>query len=528
MRGSDDAREIVSCDGRVLCALAPVPESQDVTPAQEATPFAPRRYVAYRTPAPIVSDGRLAEPAWAAAPWTDAFVDIEGDSRPRPPLQTRVKMLWDDSNFYVAAEMEEPDLWGTLKQRDAVIFHDNDFEVFIDPDGDTHAYYELEVNVLGTPWDLMLLKPYRDGGRAIDAWDIAGLQVGIDARGTVNRPRDRDDGWTIELAMPWEVLREAATAGKPPQPGEQWRVNFSRVEWQLGIVDGGYAKVLKPGSNQPLPESNWVWSPQGAINMHMPERWGYVQFSSKPAGSSPAEEFVADPNEAVKWALRRLYYRQRAFRTKTGRYAERLAELDTSSIGVDGLQFRPEMKVTDSLYEIVAPGFNGVRLHIDQDGRVWGTKGGPKVDPKVKNEEYAMNRRDFLQHTLATGAVTALSASSIPSSLHAAVKWPVGCFNRPWTNWTFDDALKQIKAAGYSTTGLLTRTKTEPFIGADATPEYLASLKQRIAASGLAANMGALRSRHDIALEESIKETRKQVDNATESGVDVSPDVRRG
>ena len=148
----------------VVCALAPVPESQDVTPAQEATPFAPRRYVAYRTPAPIVSDGRLAEPAWAAAPWTDAFVDIEGDSRPRPPLQTRVKMLWDDSNFYVAAEMEEPDLWGTLKQRDAVIFHDNDFEVFIDPDGDTHAYYELEVNVLGTPWDLMLLKPYRDGG----------------------------------------------------------------------------------------------------------------------------------------------------------------------------------------------------------------------------------------------------------------------------------------------------------------------------------------------------------------------------
>ena len=130
-----------------------------------------------------------------------------------------------------------------------------------------------------------------------------------------------------------------------------------------------------------------------------------------------------------------------------------------------------------------------------------------------------MNRRDFLQQTIATGAVTALSASSIPSSLHAAVRWPVGCFNRPWTNWTFDDALKQIKAAGYSTTGLLTRTKTEPFIGADATPEYLSNLKQRIAASGLAANMGALRSRHDIALEESIKETRKQVDNATDLGL---------
>jgi len=341
-------------------------------------PFAPGKYVCYRTPSPLTIDGKLDETAWAAASWSDPFVDIEGDVRPRPRVPTRMKMLWDDQYFYVAADMEEPDVWATLTTRDSVIFQDNDFELFVDPDGDTHAYYELEVNVLGTPWDLMLLKPYRDGGRAIDAWDIAGLEVGIDARGTVNRPRDRDDGWTVELAMPWEVLSEAATAGKPPQPGEQWRVNFSRVEWQLGIVDGGYAKVLKPGSNQPLPENNWVWSPQGAINMHMPERWGYVQFSSRAAGSTPAEEFVADSNEGVKWALRRLYYRQRAFRTKTGRYADRLTELDTRGIEVEGLQFRPEMKVTESLYEIVAPGFAGLRFHIDQDGRVWGTKSATK------------------------------------------------------------------------------------------------------------------------------------------------------
>ena len=108
-----------------------------------------------------------------------------------------------------------------------------------------------------------------------------------------------------------------------------------------------------------------------------------------------------------------------------------------------------------------------------------------------------------------------------------AVKWPIGCFNRPWTTWSYDDALKQMKAAGYETTGLLTRTKQEPFIGADATPEYLAALKQRIAASGLKANMAALRSRHAIPLEESIKETRQQVENAATLGVRhfVGPDI---
>jgi len=124
-----------------------------------------------------------------------------------------------------------------------------------------------------------------------------------------------------------------------------------------------------------------------------------------------------------------------------------------------------------------------------------------------------MDRREFLQHSILGGAATAL-ALTVPRSLDAAVRWPIGCFNRPWTKWSFDDALKQIKAAGYQTTGLLTRTSDEPFIGADATPEYLARLKQRIAGSGLTANMGALRSRHNIPLNESIKEVRQQIENA--------------
>jgi sugar phosphate isomerase/epimerase len=129
-----------------------------------------------------------------------------------------------------------------------------------------------------------------------------------------------------------------------------------------------------------------------------------------------------------------------------------------------------------------------------------------------------IRRRTFLQQALAAGAAAACG-TSMTESLAASVTWPIGCFNRPWTAWNFDDALKQIKAAGYQTMGLLTRTKDEPFIGADATPEYVASLKQRIAASGLKANMGALRSRHNIPLEESIKETRKQVENAATLGL---------
>src|SRR5215203_1825840 len=100
------------------------------------------------------------------------------------------------------------------------------------------------------------------------------------------------------------------------------------------------------------------------------------------------------------------------------------------------------------------------------------------------------------------------------SSSSSAVTWPIGCFNRPWTKWPFEQALSAIKAAGYTTMGLLSRTQDEPFIGAEATPDYLTNLKQRIAVSGLTANMGALHSRHNIPLEAAILDIRQQIDNA--------------
>ena len=259
-------------------SLSAVPE-----PAIE---WDPRSYVCFRTTGDVTVDGRMSEEDWSTAPWTDAFVDIEGPSQPCPPVLTRVKMLWNDAFFYVAAEMEEPNLWGTLTARDAVIYRDNDFEVFIDPDGDTHEYYELEVNALGTEWDLLLVRPYRDGGPAVNAWDIQGLETAVQLDGTLNDPGDFDTAWTIEIAIPWSVLDDCAHRPSPPDHGDRWRVNFSRVGWQLDVENETYAKTVDPETGDALPESNWVWSPQGLIAMHYPEMWGFVEFSDVPVGSA--------------------------------------------------------------------------------------------------------------------------------------------------------------------------------------------------------------------------------------------------
>ena len=124
----------------------------------------PKGYLCPRIEAPIAVDGRMDEDAWQLADWTADFADIQGDSQPVPRYRTRIKMLWDDDYLYVGAWLQEPHVWGTLTEHDSVIFYDNDFEVFLDPDGDRHEYYELEVNALNTTWDLRLVKPYTDGG----------------------------------------------------------------------------------------------------------------------------------------------------------------------------------------------------------------------------------------------------------------------------------------------------------------------------------------------------------------------------
>jgi hypothetical protein len=83
---------------------------------------------------------------------------------------------------------------------------------------------------------------------------------------------------------------------------------------------------------------------------------------------------VEDPNERVKWALRRLYYRQRRFHAVNGRYAETVDALAAADIRVEGLAFRPVIRSAGTLYEITANGFGGAFVHINQEGRVWLTR----------------------------------------------------------------------------------------------------------------------------------------------------------
>ena len=309
----------------------------------------PKQYICYYSDNKIVIDGNLNDSAWNNAPWTDDFMDISGPDFPSPPYRTKVKMLWSDSFLFVAAYIQEPNIWAYLTEDEMIMYHDNDFEIFIDPNGDNHNYYEFEFNALNKKWDLFLERPYRDKVKPDLKWECQGLQNATQVYGSINNPQGKSDSaWTMEIAIPLNCIQNKVS------DGDIWRINFSRVEWDTKVIGDKYVKLKKP-------ENNWVWSPQWAINMHRPEYWGYLQFSEK-TGGKDSTSVKLDSEWGNKLSLMKAYYYQRDFYKKEKKYSEVLP-LELAS-EISGIQFNNQGY-------IIYNQENGVRWNVNEKGRLW-------------------------------------------------------------------------------------------------------------------------------------------------------------
>jgi len=331
--------------------------------------FNPEKYVCHYTKEPLTIDGLAGEKDWADVDWTEDFVNIKGKQATKPQFSTRVKMLWDSCYFYVYAELEEPDVWGTLTTHDDTMYYNNNFEVFIDPDGDTHNYFELEMNALNAVWDLVMIKPYRDTKIAsLSGWEMKGLKTCVKVNGTLNKPGDRDSGWSVEAAFPWSSLKEITSVSVPPSCGDQWRVNFARAEWKVKVSDNTYVKDVDPVTGKQL-KSFSSWSPQGLVNLHYPEMWGYVQFTEPGCGK---DKFTENKEENAKWYLRRLYYSEKAFFDINKCYTADLQLLDFKAEKITGYKISPVFETAGDMFKISLISDNGLqKVSIKDDGLIY-------------------------------------------------------------------------------------------------------------------------------------------------------------
>ncbi len=259
-------------------------------------PEAAAHYTAFRASEPVKIDGKLDENSWKLAPQSARFVDIL-TGKPTT-YDTRTAVLWDDENLYVAFWVEEPNVAGTLTERDSPIYTNNDVEVFI---AGRDAYYEFEINALNTIYEVFFIweDAYEKGGFANVPqfkrsnpkvksfngvgftthprgprlgswdWDFPGLKTAVHVDGTLNNDKDRDRGWTVELAFPWQGMKWLARADNralPPKDHDVWRIDFSR-----------FNQYKKPPETD---SSGWFLSPHGIWDSHIPECFPYVHFSN--------------------------------------------------------------------------------------------------------------------------------------------------------------------------------------------------------------------------------------------------------
>jgi hypothetical protein len=196
--------------------------------------FEPVQHRAYyscpRKMTSVVIDGKLDEVAWQyAAPVREFSIAPEH----RPPTNPTLGLLtWDDRYLYVAFDAIDPAIEATRTGRDSDTYKDDVLEIFFKTDPDEWDYHNVEVNALGA---------FRDGYHTPErrfnaAWNCPGLEVGVHVEGTLNDPTDEDEGWQLEVAIPFACL--PTLEGRAPEPGDVWLFHLSRIDRSPRLEEG--------------------------------------------------------------------------------------------------------------------------------------------------------------------------------------------------------------------------------------------------------------------------------------------------
>ncbi|KAL8600036.1 hypothetical protein ACOMHN_039269 [Nucella lapillus] len=280
----------------------------------------PRAYVVYKLDRYKINiDGQLNERAWTEVAWTEDFVDIGGEDLPAPRFESRVKLRWDDRNLYIGAYLQELAVWANKTLHDSTIYQDNSFQIVLDTEQSNHKYKEISINAMGTVADTMLTRPYMDDGEPLVFWESEAERA-VYIEGPLNDPSSRNKFWTVEMAIPFKQLYEGINrSSRHPTDRETWRANFARSEWQTEIQGGKYLKQLNSDADW------WVWQSPRVANIHIPDKWGLLQFHDSPVNSST---FQTEDSWITTNALLDVYRAQQAYKAVTGRYTDKKDRLN--------------------------------------------------------------------------------------------------------------------------------------------------------------------------------------------------------
>jgi hypothetical protein len=209
----------------------------------------------------IKIDGKLDEPAWKQAKTIGPFVHPgTGERLPTSaPLGGMAWMRYDDSSLYVAVEAKDLELRGGFdpQEPDPHLWTRDTVELMLDPegDGDNLDYYEIQVSPQGLIFDSAFdsynaPRVLPNGPFGHQEWRSQ-LRRAITLKGTLDDASDRDEGYVVEMALPFASLYKLKQ--NPPKPGTVWRGNLyvmqdnSGVSWSPILGQGNFHRASRFG-----------------------------------------------------------------------------------------------------------------------------------------------------------------------------------------------------------------------------------------------------------------------------------------
>ncbi len=212
-------------------------------------------YRAPRRKGPIAIDGDLSDEGWRGVESTPSFARSTDGGPAR--FRTQARLTWDDEALYVGWDVEDDDVWAKLEKHDDPLYQEEAVEIFIDADGDGRTYNELELSPKNVVFDAFF--PERRQGMDL-GWS-SGMTTAVKVLGTLNDPRDKDQGWTAEMKIP--VANLSKVPRWPPRAGDRWRFNLYRLEWHS-------SRAVNEGS---------AFSPPLVGDFHHLPRFGNLEFA---------------------------------------------------------------------------------------------------------------------------------------------------------------------------------------------------------------------------------------------------------
>jgi hypothetical protein len=152
----------------------------------------------------ISIDGKLDEAAWQrATPMPiryDRLKKVAGEA-------ATVRLLWDEKFLYAAFQVPDTNILAPKVERDGPVWRSDCVELFLMPNRHAGVYWEIEISATGDIYDALCTK-YSDRWSSDMKVEksFQGLQFGRMLRGTPNQSNDRDAGYTMEVAVPFDQL----------------------------------------------------------------------------------------------------------------------------------------------------------------------------------------------------------------------------------------------------------------------------------------------------------------------------------